>query len=254
MMGLERLIRVQNLRVSGVSTYAGQEIEPGEYYQISSEDQRQSFATDNQLNLDIWVVPAVAAINDGQKNLSAKDGDDWLKLIDFDATPVHLKGSNGSRLSAHVDEFSGVNRARVEALVSTPTRSPLPTITLGSKNIRIKSLTNHVDIHAGYSNVFLKKGKGLFFGFNIYFDNDSVRVRFTIDETNEVFALVLSDIKDLQCEGTPIFDMISHCAGNLMGVTFKNPIPYDKSISIQVQKSSKFKVNINKCIVALTEE
>ena len=73
-------------------TYAGQVIESGASYTIQSEAERQSFANDSLLNQHIWADPALAAINNGNEDLSAVLGDKLLKglpaLIDSDGVAL----------------------------------------------------------------------------------------------------------------------------------------------------------------------
>lgn len=90
-MAFERLIRVHNLQVSGVETYAGHEIAASGFYTIQDEAERSAFASDPFLNVDVWSNPARACINDGIEDLPATEGDSWLKLIDM--TPKDAEGS-----------------------------------------------------------------------------------------------------------------------------------------------------------------
>jgi hypothetical protein len=76
-----RIIKIKNLQASS-DTYCGKTIAAGAYYTLENEAERHMFAADEKVNQDLWADTALVCVNDGEKDLDKRAGDEWLKLIE----------------------------------------------------------------------------------------------------------------------------------------------------------------------------
>ena len=87
-----RIVKAKNLQ-DVADVYMGKELQPGEYYQLTSELEVDSWGTNEKVNQHIWFTPAKLGINDGTADLSPMDGDKWLKGNAY--TAIKMIGKDG---------------------------------------------------------------------------------------------------------------------------------------------------------------
>jgi len=73
-----RIIKLKNPQAISDVWY-GLTVDAGEYSDIISEIDRLGLLISAKVNQDIWSTPAKLVISDGGNDLSAADGDSWLK-------------------------------------------------------------------------------------------------------------------------------------------------------------------------------
>ena len=165
---------------------------------------------------------------------------------------VKIKGSGGTLIGNVGDALK---------VTSSPDPSDTPGCTTFSKKLRTDFSDSNITMGVSYSTIYSYSGSGKLSGFTLDFNSDDVRVKLTIDSTEVVFELVLSDIEDIQLstgdEGTDY----GICNGVLVvgsgsKIQFCPPCPikYGSQVLIEGQRSDSDDHTMNRSIVVLTKE
>lgn len=75
---MNRIIKLKNIDIVN-HTYCGINIDSESEYTIQTEKERELLSIDAKVNQHIWSNPVLLVINDGEKDLSAIDGDRLIK-------------------------------------------------------------------------------------------------------------------------------------------------------------------------------
>lgn len=130
----------------------------------------------------------------------------------------------------------------------------VPTIT---NKLRMRLNTSNTTVVSAYTSLFNRSGTGLFFGFQLGFNNANVRIKLTVDG-GIVFENTLAEFQNFQFNDTTTtrtqMGGFITTIGNTFDFSTRYAIPYSSSIDISVQRSDGSNHTNNNWIVFLTED
>lgn len=134
-----------------------------------------------------------------------------------------------------------------------------------SPKLRVDYSGTNQSITSSYTTVYSYSGSGKLFGFVLDFNSDSVRVKFTIDGTEQIFELTLNQIEDLQAYSSGGCDDSSNTDDGLLGFFKKasgnklyfqplHCIVYYSEVKIEAQRTGSSNKTLDDYLVILTKE
>lgn len=140
-----------------------------------------------------------------------------------------------SKLTGSTDGTKIGNNGDRLKVDTTLTGTIVPTIT---NKLRIRTSTAIIALPStnAYQTIYTRSGTGLFFGFQLKFNNANANVRFTVDD-GEIFTLSLDIIKQFEFNDTGNTRMqmgaFLSTSGNVFDFSSRFAIPYTTSILIE---------------------
>lgn len=162
-----------------------------------------------------------------------------------------------------IADVTSANRLKVDAVLGDDvTLSQGCPVT--SKKFRMDHSETPVTIPAAYTTIFSHSGSGKLFGFIADFNSDSIRVRLTIDSSDVVFELTLSQVEDLKSAGTICDEddgaadllggFINKTRGNKLNVNFPCPIAFSSEVKIEAQRTGSTDKTLERRLVFISKE
>ena len=171
------------------------------------------------------------------------------------ALPTKIVGSepDGTEMVPVESTVDGDGKGRLLVDATIDSGELVPTIT---NKFRIRSNVGDIDITTSYTSLFSYSGEGLFFGFQLSFNNSDIIIKLTID-AGIIFELSLDDIRQFQFNDTSTgrtqMGGFLTTIGNVLDFSSKFAIPFDVNFDISAKTTSGTHKNSN-YIVFLTED
>jgi len=127
-----------------------------------------------------------------------------------------------------------------------------------SKKLRYRYSGTNITMPASYATIFSYTGSGVLFGVYLKFNDDDVRVRITIDGTDEIYELTNEEVGEFRA----IEDENTYYPTGLrvdkdeevLHIDFKCAVRFSSSVLIEGQRSSGGNKTMQDRLVVLTEE